>query len=92
LSRTEAPLGPTCIFKFKGRLSTVMLVVEQAGIQKFVGAMRHSVRVDVAGLPAYCGSLGSEALFVALRRGGVLRVTAPCPIAEAFAARALAAR
>jgi hypothetical protein len=90
VSKTEAPLGPTCIFEFHGQLSTVTLVVERAGIQTFVRQMRHPERVDVAGLPAYCGTLGSTVLFVALPKGGVLSVTAPCPIAQAFAAQALA--
>lgn len=90
VSKTVAPLGPTCIFKFHGRLSTVTLVVEGAAIQTFVRQMRRPERVDVAGLPAYCGTLGSTVLFVALPKGGVLSVTAPCPIAQAFAAQALA--
>jgi hypothetical protein len=91
VSKIEAPLGPTCIFEFHGQLSTVTLVVERAGIQTFVRQMRHPERVDVAGLPAYCGTLGSTVLFVALPKGGVLSVTAPCPIAQALATQALAA-
>lgn len=91
-SKTEAPLGPTCIFAFHGQLSSVTLVIERAVIQTFLRQMPHPERVDVAGLPAYCGTLGSAVLLVALPKGGVLSVTAPCPIARAFAARALAAQ
>jgi hypothetical protein len=91
VSKREAPLGPTCVFKFKGRLQIVTIVVERASIQKLAGPMKSRVHVSVAGLPGYCGSLGSPILFVALRSGGVLSVTAPCRIAEGFAAAALAA-
>jgi len=90
VSKTEAPLGPTCIFKFRGRLATVTLVVERGLIQGSIQHMHSPKLVNVAGLPAYCGKLGTTILDVALRQGGVLSVTAPCPIAQAFAAQALA--
>jgi hypothetical protein len=38
---------------------------------------------------AYCGSLGSQMLYVPLTGGRVLHVTASCAVAQRFAALAL---
>jgi hypothetical protein len=85
----EAPLGPTCVFNFKGSRPVITLAIESVSFQKTVRHMKKSTRLAVAGLEADCGNLGEPMLFVSLSGGRVLNVTAPCPIARAFAARAL---
>jgi hypothetical protein len=85
----EAPLGPTCVFNFKGSHPVITLAIESLSFQKTVRHMKKSTRLAVAGLEADCGNLGEQMLFVSLSGGRVLNVTAPCPIARAFAVKAL---
>jgi hypothetical protein len=85
----EAPLGPTCVFDFKGGSAAITLAIESLSFPKTVRQMKKSTRLVVGGLQADCGSLGMQMLFVSLSGGRVLNVTAPCPIARAFAVKAL---
>lgn len=95
-----APQGPTCIYKVKGSQREVTLAVLLArptgasGASSSTGAslqgrLQHRMRVKVGGRHAFCGVAGSPTLVMALPGGRVLSVVAPCPIAAAFAARAL---
>ncbi len=88
LSRVEAPLGPTCIYHVSGPPSNVTLAVEAASTAPAAhkGARQN---VSVAGHTAYCVKLGSAMLLVPLSGGRVLNVTAPCALAQRFAAAAL---
>ncbi len=88
-SVTEAPLGPTCIFKLQGQEQTVTLAVERMNIASQVHVMKKVQRSTVGGHAAYCGTLGRPMLYLSLSRGRVLNVTAPCGIAQALAAKAL---
>lgn len=45
--------------------------------------------IVVAGRHAYCGRLGTQMLLVPLGKGELLNVTAPCAVAQRFAAYAL---
>ena len=85
----EAPLGPTCVFNFKGSHPVITLAIESLSFQKTIRHMKKSTRLAVEGLEADCGNLGEPMLFVSLSGGRVLNVTAPCPIARAFAVKAL---
>lgn len=88
-SRYQAPLGPTCLYGFKGTKLTVTLVVEHESFPKATADMRISSKHAIRGLRSWCGTLGSQMVVTALPRGSVLVVTAPCKIARRFAAQAL---
>jgi hypothetical protein len=81
----EAPLGPTCIYEFRGAMPDVTLAVQS---QSFVGATRalhRPRRLNVRGRPAYCGTLGKTMLVVSIGTGRTLNVTAPCDVARRMA-------
>ena len=89
IGATEAPLGPTCIYKRTNTKSNITLAVE---LQSFAQVTKHMQRrksVTIGDRQAYCGTLGSKMLFVPLPSGQVLNVTAPCSVAKQFAALAL---
>ena len=85
----EAPLGPTCIYQPVGAKNFVTLAVESIDFARIRPHIRNLTRVDVRGRTAHCGTYGQPATFVALGRGRVLNVTAPCAIGIRFAAKAL---
>ncbi len=88
IGRVEAPLGPTCIYHVSGAPSDVTLAVEAASTAP---AAHKGVRqnISVAGHTGYCLKLGGAMLLVPLSGGRVLNVTAPCALAQRFAAAAL---
>ena len=95
-ARIEAPLGPTCIYKQAGSRPAqagsrpaITLAVETQSFAQASHQMRKRSHVTVAGRQAYCGRLGTQVLLVPLAQGRLLDVTAPCAIAQRFAALAL---
>jgi hypothetical protein len=88
-ARIEAPLGPTCIYRFAGSKSQITLSIESASFSQIKHQLTKRKSVTVGSRQAYCGSLGTKMLFVRLPGGRVLHVTAPCAIAQHFAAAAL---
>jgi len=91
ISVKEAPLGPTCIYTFKGKLASVTIAIETLNYVKAVSALRKPKRVKVAHshASAYCGTLGTPVLIASLGHGQTLNVTAPCRVATGFAVKAL---
>ena len=87
--RVEAPLGPTCVYKLSGSKANVTLAVESLSIAQVTRQMKRPKPLIVGSRRAYCGRLGTQMLFAPLTRGRLLNVTAPCPIAQRFAALAL---
>jgi hypothetical protein len=85
----EAPLGPTCVFSFKGQRQTVTIAVESENVATQARYMRKRQRVTVSGHQGYCGVVGRPMLDVSLPGGKLLNVTAPCSVAKALAAKAL---
>jgi hypothetical protein len=88
-SRTVAPLGPTCIFKFAHTTRQITIAVEPVSFTAISRELGRRQRMTVSGRPAFCGTRGTQTLFVSLRGGGVLNVTAPCHVAQRLAAKAL---
>jgi hypothetical protein len=86
---TEAPLGPTCVFKLKGQRQTITIAVETQKLGTQARYMHRRRKLVLGGHRAYCGILGRSMLDVALGGGRILNITAPCPVAEALAVRAL---
>ena len=86
---TEAPLGPTCIYSGRGTSAAVTLTVEAARFSQVASHMTARKHVVVRGHSSVCGRLGTQMLFVPLGRYQLLHVTAPCGIAQRFAALAV---
>lgn len=85
----EAPLGPTCVYKLADSKSDITLNVEAASVAKATAHMSKRQQVTVHGHRGYCGTLGASMLYVPLAGAQVLHVTAPCSVAQRFAALAL---
>lgn len=86
---SEAPLGPTCIYSGQGRSASVTLAVETESFGKVTRHMTARKHLLVRGHRSVCGRLGAQMLFVPLGRYQLLNVTAPCGIAQRFAAVAV---
>jgi hypothetical protein len=89
VGQTEAPLGPTCVFRLQGQRQTITIAVETERLSAQVRYMHKRRRLMLGGHRAYCGVLGRPMLDVALGPGRILNVAAPCRVAEALASRAL---
>lgn len=85
----EAPLGPTCVYRLSGSSRQITLAIESLGFHQVTHEMTRPRPITVGHRRAYCGRLGTSMLFVPLRPGRVLNVTAPCSTAQRFAALAL---
>jgi len=88
-SRIEAPLGPTCIYKRSGSGPGITLAIESMSFAQATRHMEKRQAIVIHSRQAYCGHLGSQLLVVRLGRTQLLNVTAPCGIAQRFAALAL---
>jgi hypothetical protein len=90
----DAPQGPTCIYTptTRGGKGLITLAVQATDFSKVQpqSQLRNRMSVKVHGHTAYCGIAGSPTMIVPLTSGHFLVVTAPCPIAASFAAKALA--
>jgi hypothetical protein len=85
----EAPLGPTCIYQLSGSKTQITLQVERLSYAQATHQLSKRSHVNIGDRKALCGSLGTQMLFVPLAGGKVLHVTAPCAVAQRFAALAL---
>jgi hypothetical protein len=87
----DAPQGPTCIYSVQGAKAPVTLAVQALHFStvKPQSQLQDRITLSVAGHSAYCGVAGTPTLIVPLSAGRFLSVVAPCPIAAAFAAKAL---
>ncbi len=87
----EAPQGPTCIYRPKGERNLITVAVESLAFSKVQpqSQLNDRVSLTIAGHAGYCGKAGAQQLVVPLKSGKFLAVVAPCPIAAAFAAKAL---
>jgi hypothetical protein len=87
----SAPQGPTCIYKPQGTTRVVTLAVESLHFStvKPQAQLRDRMSVTVSGHTAYCGVAGDPTMIIPLPAGRFLDITAPCPLAAAFATKAL---
>jgi hypothetical protein len=85
----EAPLGPTCVYRASRAKSDVTVAVETLRPAQVARSMTGRQTVTIDGHKAYCGRLGSPMLYVVLPGARMLHITAPCPVAQRFAATAL---
>jgi hypothetical protein len=84
-----APLGPTCIYQFRGTSREVTLAVEKAKYASLTRQLKKRRRLTVAHRHAACGKLGQWELYVSLPHRKVLNVTAGCAKARRIAKIAL---
>jgi hypothetical protein len=87
--RTEAPLGPTCIYSRKGAARPITMAIEALNFRQITHQLGERQPVVVHGRKGYCGRLGTSMLFLPLPAGEVLNITAPCGVAQRFATVAL---
>ena len=87
----EAPQGPTCIYSVHGSPGTITLALESTPFSTVrpQAQLHGRISVKVDGRAGYCGAIGTPTLIIPLHGDRFLSVNAPCPIAAAFAARAL---
>jgi hypothetical protein len=87
----EAPQGPTCIYQPQGSKSLITLAVDSTEFSttKPQAQLQDRMSVTVRGHAAFCGVSGGPRLIIPLSVGKFLDVAAPCPVAAAFAAKAL---
>jgi hypothetical protein len=87
----DAPQGPTCVYSVAGAKAPVTLAVQALHFStvKPQSQLQDRITLKVAGHTAYCGVTGTPTLIVPLSAGRFLSVTAACPIAASFAAKAL---
>jgi hypothetical protein len=85
-SATEAPLGPTCIFKRSDAKPSITLTVRLMNFAKATAGLQNSVPVTAGKYSGLCGTRGPQALYLSLGSNQVLNVIAPCGIAKALAA------
>jgi hypothetical protein len=88
----DAPQGPTCIYKGQHTKGQITIAVNSNPFSKVKpqAQLRGRSSLKVAGHTAYCGTAGAQTMIVPLAEGRSLTVVAPCPIAAALAAKALA--
>jgi hypothetical protein len=81
--------GPTCIYRSRAAKQFVTLAMLQTTSTAKVGGSRGAIALRVGGRKAVCVNSGGQHLRVTLAQGKMLDVAGPCPIAAAFARRAL---
>lgn len=88
LEPIEAPQGPTCIYQTKSGKPFITLAVQTVNFAKLRKQIRNTRSISVANRTAYCGTYGKPMLFLPVTGGRVLSITAPCSMAQRFAATA----
>jgi hypothetical protein len=86
----KAEQGPTCIYRQQGSKRLVTVALQHLELSAAQQRGKQVVRVNLHGHKAYCLKQGTLMMLVPLRDGQVLNVSAACPIAAQFAAKALA--
>jgi hypothetical protein len=86
---TEAPQGPTCIYRTRTGKSFVTVALQSVDFKTLRPQLHLRHRVDVSNRTAYCGTFGQPMLYVPLSQGRVLMVAAQCSVAKRFALRAV---
>jgi hypothetical protein len=85
--RVEAPLGPTCIYRFQKSKQLVTITVGPAKFAALVAQIskRQRRRVSIRGHIGFCGRLGQPVLYVSLSQKRVLTIGAGCTVARQLA-------
>jgi hypothetical protein len=86
---SEAPQGPTCIYRTEKGNGFVTLAVQSADFAKAKRRLRKATKVDLGSRTGLCGTYGRPTLYAPLSQGRVLAVAAQCDVATRFAAQAV---
>jgi hypothetical protein len=87
---SEAPLGPTCIYRESGaKAATVTVAVQRLQFSALKPHIQKLSELTIAGRSAYCGVYGTAVTYVLLPGHRALSISAPCAVGTKFAATAL---
>jgi hypothetical protein len=95
--RSLAPLGPTCIYSFRGTKHELTIALQNQSLTSVKREIAHRKATKVARHSAYCGKIGQVTLDVSLGRkkllsvaGTALSLSRSCRVAREIAGTALA--
>ena len=86
---SEAPQGPTCIYRAAKGKGFVTLAVQPVSFAKAKRNLDKPTKVDLGSRTGVCGKYGQSMLYAPLPRGRMLTVAAECGVAKQFAAQAV---
>jgi hypothetical protein len=86
---SEAPQGPTCIYRAAKGKGFVSLAVQPASFAKAKRNLQKATKVDLGTRTGVCGKYGQTMLYAPLPQGRMLTVAAECSVAKRFAAQAV---
>ena len=86
---SEAPQGPTCIYRATKGKGFVTLAVQPVSFAKAKRNLEKPTKVDLGSRTGVCGKYGQTMLYAPLPQGRMLTVAAECNVAKRFAAQAV---
>ena len=86
---SEAPQGPTCIYRAAKGKGFVTLAVQPVSFAKAKRNLDKPTKVDLGTRTGVCGKYGQTMLYAPLPQGRMLTVAAECSVAKRFAAQAV---
>jgi hypothetical protein len=86
---TEAPLGPTCIYRTRDGRAFVTVALQNVKFSEAGRKLSHARKLKVSGRAAVCGKLDKQVLYVSLAPRRMLSVAGPCAVARKFATTAV---
>jgi hypothetical protein len=89
LKPSEAPQGPTCVYRSRSGNDFVTLAVSRMDGAMLKSQTSKLEKVGVAGRTGYCIPAGQSMLYVPLPNGQLLTIGGPCAVARAFAVKAI---
>ena len=89
LKLTDAPLGPTCIVRFKGWKQDLTIALQTSNVKQQVKLLEKRKSYKIAKHKAYCGKLGGVTFIVQLNANRSLVIDGPCATAERIALKAV---
>ncbi len=86
---TEAPLGPTCIYRSRNGKAFVTLAVQNLKFSQVSRKVSHAHKLRIGDRAAVCGRLDKQVLYVSLAPRRLLSIAGPCAVARKFATTAV---
>jgi hypothetical protein len=90
IDATEAPQGPTCIYRNRSGSDFLTLAVHALNVEQLEPQLKDMDEINVAGQSGYCGKSDPANLFILLKDGRLLSIGGEsCDVERGFAAKAL---